>query len=150
MKKYGLITLLSLSFISHAIAENTEDVEEYYKKALGNKQQLDAAKSETAEAIYTSASTTAKKIEEINSKLATVKANQNSKPEDFEALEVELGILQAQLQADTLKLQALSMIQAKDTKTKEELREEHAQKEHKKLEKKLKEKLGKTSTGLDN
>ncbi|EJF78867.1 Uncharacterised protein [Candidatus Bartonella washoeensis] len=150
MKKYGLITLLSLSCISHATAQNSLDVEEYYQKALENTQKLDAAKSETAETIYKSAAEMTKKIDDINSKLATVKANQNSKPEDFEALQVELSILQARLLSDTLKLESLAMIQARDTKTKEELREEQVQQQHKEFEKKLKEKLEKTSTGLEN
>ncbi len=62
MKKYGLVTLLSFSFISHAIAQTTPDVDEYYKQALENTQKLNTAKSETAESIYKSATDTAKKL----------------------------------------------------------------------------------------
>lgn len=154
MKKYGLVTLLSFSFISHAIAQTTPDADEYYKQALENTQKLDAAKSETAESIYKSATETANKIKEIKSQLEQLKSKADAKPEELQDLQVNLSLLQASLQASSLKLQSLDMIQAKDTKTKEELREEKEKEKHKKLEvtldekeKKLKEKI--ESIGTD-
>nr|WEQ92348.1 rC1 [synthetic construct] len=109
--------------------------DEYYKKALENTQKLDVAKSQTAESIYESATQTANKIKDINNQLANLKADTKTKPEQLQALQIELTLLQAQLQADTLKIQSLAMIQAKDTKTKEELREEQTQKKHEDLQK---------------
>ncbi|ETS06094.1 hypothetical protein [Bartonella henselae] len=148
MKKYSLVTLLSLFCISHAKAQTAPLADEYYKKALENKQQLDVAKSQTAESIYESATQTANKIKDINDQLKTLKADTKTKPEQLQTLQIELSLLQAQLQADTLKVQSLAMIQAKDTKTKEELREEQTQQNHKKIEEKLKEKLGKSDVRL--
>ncbi|OLL41266.1 type IV secretion system protein [Bartonella henselae] len=148
MKKYSLITLLFLFCISHAKAQTASLPDEYYKKALENTQKLDAAKSETAESIYKSATETTKKIQELNEKLANAKTAEKPKSEELQALQVELSLLQAQLQADTLKIQSLSMIQAKDTKTKEELREEQTQKKHEDLQKKIKEKLEKSNVRL--
>ncbi len=70
-------------------------------------------------------------------------------------IQVKLSLLQAGLQVSSLKLQSLDMIQARDTKTKDELREEKEQQKHKYLEaqlkekeKKLKEKLESTSTNV--
>ncbi|KEC54036.1 hypothetical protein [Bartonella koehlerae] len=148
MKKYSLVTLLSLFCISHAKAQIAPLPDEYYKKALENTQKLDVAKSQTAESIYESATQTANKIKDINDQLKTLKADTKTKPEQLQALQIELTLLQAQLQADTLKIQSLSMIQAKDTKTKEELREEQTQQNHKKIEEKLKEKLEKSDVRL--
>ncbi|WP_375613569.1 MULTISPECIES: type IV secretion system protein VirB5 [unclassified Bartonella] len=159
MKKYGLVTLLSFSFISHAIAQITPDVDEYYKQALENTQKLDAAKSETAENIYKSATDTANKIKDISQQLENIKSKPDTKPEELQALrqdlQVKLSLLQADLQVASLKLQSLDMIQARDTKTKDELREEKEQKKHKYLEaqlkekeKELKEKLESTSTNV--
>ncbi|WP_019221905.1 type IV secretion system protein [Bartonella senegalensis] len=149
MKKYSLITLLSLFCISHAKAQTASLItDEYYKQALENTQKLDAAKSETAESIYKSATETTKKIQELKEKLEKAKTDQKTKPEELQALQVELSLLQAQLQADSLKMQSLAMIQAKDTKTKEELREEQTQQNHKKIEEKLKEKLEKSDVRL--
>ncbi|CDO40663.1 type IV secretion system protein VirB5 [Bartonella henselae] len=148
MKKYSLVTLLSLFCIPHAKAQTAPLTDEYYKKALENTQKLDVAKSQTAESIYESATQTAKKIQELNEKLEKAKTAEKTKSEELQALQVELSLLQAQLQVDTLKVQSLSMIQAKDTKTKEELREEQTQQNHKKIEEKLKEKLGKSDVRL--
>ncbi|AGF76302.1 hypothetical protein [Bartonella vinsonii] len=148
MKRYSLVTLLSLFCIFHAKAQTAPLPDEYYKKALENTQKLDVAKSETAQSIYESATETAKKIKDINNQLATLKADTKTKPEQLQALQIELTLLQAQLQADTLKIQSLSMIQAKDTKTKEELREEQTQRNHKKIEEKLKAKLEKSDVRL--
>nr|AEH58006.1 VirB5 [Bartonella sp. B25] len=152
MKKYSLIPLLSLSFISHAISQTTPDVDVYYKSALENTQKLDAAKSETAEAIYSFTTENIKKIEEISKKIGNIKAKTETKPEELQAaqqaLQIELSLLQAKLQADVLKLQSLAMIQAKDTKTKDEIREEEEQKKHQALAKKLKEKLEKSDVRL--
>ncbi|CAF26523.1 hypothetical protein [Bartonella quintana] len=148
MKKYGLVTLLSLSCVSHTIAETALLADEYYKRALENTQKLDAAKSETAESIYASANEITNKIKEINEKLRKAQAAEKTKPEEFQALQIELSLLQAQLQADTLKIQFLSMIQAKNTKTKEDIREEQTQKKHKDLQEKLKEKLGNSDVRL--
>ncbi|ATP12775.1 hypothetical protein BHOIPH791_04940 [Bartonella henselae] len=148
MKKYSLVTLLSLFCISHAKAQTATLTDEYYKKALENTQKLDVAKSQTAESIYESATQTANKIKDINNQLANLKADTKTKPEQLQALQIELTLLQAQLQADTLKIQSLAMIQAKDTKTKEELREEQTQKKHEDLQKQLKEKLEKSDVRL--
>ncbi|WP_375667189.1 type IV secretion system protein VirB5 [Bartonella sp. CL435QHHD] len=159
MKKYGLVTLLSFSFISHAISQTTPDAEEYYKQALENTQKLDAAKSETAESIYKSATDTAKKIKEISNQLENIKSKPDTKPEELQAIrqeiQVKLSLLQAGLQVSSLKLQSLDMIQARDTKTKDELREEKEQQKHKYLEaqlkekeKQLKEKLESTNTNV--
>ncbi|WP_375660103.1 type IV secretion system protein VirB5 [Bartonella sp. CL74QHWL] len=159
MKKYGLVTLLSFSFISHAISQTTPDAEEYYKQALENTQKLDAAKSETAETIYKSATDTAKKIKEISNQLENIKSKPDTKPEELQAIrqeiQVKLSLLQAGLQVSSLKLQSLDMIQARDTKTKDELREEKEQQKHKHLEaqlkekeKQLKEKLESTNTNV--
>ncbi|WP_375669521.1 type IV secretion system protein VirB5, partial [Bartonella sp. MR168JLCBS] len=101
-----------------------------------------------AESIYASANETANKIKEINEKLTKAQAAEKTKPEEFQALQIELSLLQAQLQADTLKIQFLSMIQAKNTKTKEDIREEQTQKKHKDLQEKLKEKLGNSDVRL--
>ncbi|WP_273790960.1 type IV secretion system protein VirB5 [Bartonella sp. CM31XJBT] len=159
MKKYGLVTLLSFSFISHAISQTTPDAEEYYKQALENTQKLNTAKSETAESIYKSATDTAKKIKEISNQLENIKSKPDTKPEELQALrqeiQVKLSLLQAGLQVSSLKLQSLDMIQARDTKTKDELREEKEQQKHKHLEaqlkekeKQLKEKLESTNTNV--
>ncbi|WP_375671328.1 type IV secretion system protein VirB5 [Bartonella sp. CL434QHHD] len=159
MKKYGLVTLLSFSFISHAISQTTPDAEEYYKQALENTQKLDAAKSETAETIYKTATDTAKKIKEISQQLENIKSKPDTKPEELQTLrqeiQVKLSLLQADLQVSSLKLQSLDMIQARDTKTKDELREEKEQQKHKHLEaqlkekeKQLKEKLESTNTNV--
>ncbi|WP_375637741.1 MULTISPECIES: type IV secretion system protein VirB5 [unclassified Bartonella] len=159
MKKYGLVTLLSFSFISHAISQTTPDAEEYYKQALENTQKLNTAKSETAESIYKSATDTAKKIKEISNQLENIKSKPDTKPEELQTLrqeiQVKLSLLQADLQVSSLKLQSLDMIQARDTKTKDELREEKEQQKHKHLEaqlkekeKQLKEKLESTNTNV--
>ncbi|UNE53778.1 DUF4407 domain-containing protein [Bartonella machadoae] len=161
MKKYSLITLLSLSFISHAIADNTENTEEYYKQALETTETLNAVKSGTAETIHEHATTAAKKIKEINEKLAQLQAKakvqtqtqekeqtqtqEQSNLQELQALQIELSALQAELQADALKLQSLDMIQAKNTKTNEEVREENVHKENEDLLEKLKEKLAKSN-----
>ncbi|UTO28063.1 type IV secretion system protein VirB5 [Bartonella harrusi] len=156
MKKYRLITLLSLSFISHAIAESTENVEDYYKKALENTEKLNAVKSETAETIHEHAASAIKKIKEFNEELTQLQAQTQSQGQDAQAqtksntekiqdLQIKLSVLQAELQADALKLQSLAMIQAKDTKTKEEIHEEKVKKEHEELLKTLKEKLEKSN-----
>ncbi|WP_273719029.1 MULTISPECIES: type IV secretion system protein VirB5 [Bartonella] len=176
MKKYGLVTLLSFSFISHALSQMSPDADEYYKQALENTQKLDAAKSETAETIYKTATETTKKINEIKEQLEQLKSQINTTETTAEAetetekkskleklqklqtlqqeLQVKASLLQADLQASSLKLQSLAMIQARDTKTKDELREEKEQKKHKYIqaqlkekEEKLKEKIG--STGAD-
>ncbi|WP_375631335.1 MULTISPECIES: type IV secretion system protein VirB5 [unclassified Bartonella] len=159
MKKYGLVTLLSFSFISHAISQTTPDAEEYYKQALENTQKLNTAKSETAETIYKTATDTAKKIKEISNQLENIKSKPDTKPEELQTLrqeiQVKLSLLQADLQVSSLKLQSLDMIQARDTKTKDELREEKEQQKHKHLEaqlkekeKQLKEKLESTNTNV--
>ncbi|WP_375642297.1 MULTISPECIES: type IV secretion system protein VirB5 [unclassified Bartonella] len=144
MKKYGLVTLLSFSFISHAISQTTPDADEYYKQALENTQKLDAAKSETAETVYKTATDTAKKIKEISQQLENIKSKSDTKPEELQILrqelQVKLVLLQADLQVASLKLQSLDMIQARDTKTKDEMREEKEQQKHKHLEAQLKEK----------
>ncbi|VEJ45886.1 type IV secretion system protein VirB5 [Bartonella vinsonii] len=151
MKKYSLITLLSLSFISHAMAETVDavDADEYYKKALESTQELNTVKSETAENILEQATKTAKKIQEISEKLTQAQAESQEKeksdPEKLQALQIKLSVLQANLQADALKLQSLAMIQAKDSRTKEEVREEQIQKKHEEIAEKLKEKLGKSN-----
>ncbi|WP_375646890.1 MULTISPECIES: type IV secretion system protein VirB5 [unclassified Bartonella] len=144
MKKYGLVTLLSFSFISHAISQTPPDVDEYYKQALENTQKLNAAKSETAETIYKTATDTANKIKEINHQFENIQSKKDTKPEELQALQqelqIKLSLLQADLQVNSLKLQSLDMIQARDTKTKDELREEKEQQKHKHIEKQLKEK----------
>nr|AAF25839.1 17kDa antigen-like protein [Bartonella elizabethae] len=170
MKKYGLMTLLSFSFISHAFSQMSPDADEYYKQALENTQKLDTAKSETAETIYKTATETAKKIKEINGQLEQLKsqtettatettsdADKNSNLEELQKrqalrqeLQVKVSLLQADLQANSLKLQALNMIQARDTKTKEELREEKEQQKHKTLQAQLKEKEEKLKEKLES
>ncbi|MBB4076864.1 chromosome segregation ATPase [Bartonella fuyuanensis] len=140
MKKYGLVTVLSFSFISHAISQTIPNADEYYKQALESTQKLDAAKSETAENIYQSAIETANKIKEISHQLESIQSKTDTKPEELQALQVKLSLLQANLQVSSLKLQSLDMIQARDTKTKDELREEEEQQKHKYLEAQLKEK----------
>nr|AEH57997.1 VirB5 [Bartonella sp. B12] len=143
MKKYGLAALLSLSFISHATSQTAPNVDEYYKSALESTQKLDTAKSETAESIYATAIETAKKIEEIRQKLEGAKLKKEDKAEELQDLRAQLSLLQANLQVSSLKLQSLSMIQAKNTSTKEEIREEEAQKKHQKLAEEIKKKLKK-------
>ncbi|WP_273758604.1 type IV secretion system protein VirB5 [Bartonella sp. AU55XJBT] len=174
MKKYGLVTLLSFSFISHALSQMSPDADEYYKQALENTQKLEAAKSETAETIYKTATETAKKIKELRDQLEQLKSKiegtttetttetaKESKLEELQKLQalrqelqVKVSLLQADLQTSSLKLQSLAMIQARDTKTKEELREEKEQQKHKILQAQLKEKEEKLrekleSTGTD-
>nr|AEH57992.1 VirB5 [Bartonella sp. P1198] len=141
MKQYGLITLLSLSFISHATSQTTFDADEYYKNVLSSTQKLNTTKSSTAETVYESTTKTAEKIQEINNKL---KSKENLKAEELQTLQIELSLLQVNLQKDALRLQSLAMMQEKDTKTKEEIREEEAQKKHEEIAKKLKEKLEKS------
>lgn len=141
MKKYGLTALLFLSCISHAVSESTIDVDEYYKNALEKTEELNAAKSETAEVVYSSAAEKKKKIAEISKKIDKLKSNPKTKSEELKSLQLELSSIQAELQADTLKMSALSLIQAKDAKSAEEMHEEKAQKEHQELADKLKEKL---------
>ncbi|WP_455465778.1 type IV secretion system protein [Bartonella sp. B39] len=141
MKKYYLITLLFLSSVSHAMSQTTFDVDEYYKNALETTQELNIAKSETAETVYQSTKTTTEKIKEISDKLTNAKSQKKTKPEELQALQVELAILHANLQVNALKLQSLAMIQAKDTKSKEEIREEEIQKKHKDIEEKLRRKI---------
>nr|AFY07848.1 VirB5 [Bartonella sp. A554] len=152
MKKYGLVPLLSLSSISHANSQTTPDVDEYNKSALENTKKLDAAKSETAEAIYSLTTENIKKIEQIINKIENIKAKTETKPEELQAaqpaLQIELSLLQAKLQADVLKLQSLAMIQAKNTKTKDEIREEEEQNKHQAIAKKLKEKLENSNVRL--
>ncbi|EJF85868.1 hypothetical protein ME1_01445 [Bartonella vinsonii subsp. arupensis OK-94-513] len=150
MKKYSLVTLLSLSFISHAMAEtvdavDTVDADEYYKQALESTQKLNTVRSETAGTILDHATKTTKKIQEINNKLTQEKEKEKPDPEKLQTLQIELTMLQAQLQADSLKLQSLNMIQAKDSKTQDEVREEQIKKEHEEIAKKLKEQLGKSN-----
>ncbi|WP_254474539.1 type IV secretion system protein VirB5 [Bartonella sp. B1098] len=170
MKKYGLVTLLSFSFISHALSEMSPDADEYYRQALENTQKLEAAKSETAETIYKTATETTKKIKELRDQLEQLKskiegtktettsdADKNSKLEELQnlqalrqELQVKVSLLQADLQANALKLQSLDMIQARDTKTKEELREEKEQQKHKTLQAQLKEKEEKLKEKLES
>ncbi|WP_254492312.1 type IV secretion system protein VirB5 [Bartonella sp. B1099] len=170
MKKYGLVTLLSFSFISHALSQISPDADEYYKQALENTQKLEAAKSETAETIYKAATETTKKIKELRDQLEQLKskiertktettsdADKNSKLEELQnlqalrqELQVKVSLLQADLQANALKLQSLDMIQARDTKTKEELREEKEQQKHKTLQTQLKEKEEKLKEKLES
>ncbi|EJF76230.1 type IV secretion system protein VirB5 [Bartonella alsatica] len=141
MKKYGLVTLLSLSFISHATSQNTSSVDEYYKSAVENTQKLDTAESDTAQSIFESTTTTITEIQKINNKF---NAKQPPKSEELQALQMELALVQAKIQADALKLQSLAMIQEKNKKTKEEIHEEKAQEEHKRIAEKLKEELEKS------
>ncbi|QEE12539.1 type IV secretion system protein VirB5 [Bartonella krasnovii] len=172
MKKYSLVTLLSFSFIPHALSQISPDADEYYKQALENTQKLDIAKSETAESIYKTVTEKTKKINEIRDQLEQLKAqintattkaeteNENEKKSKLEELQklqtlqqelqVKVSLLQADLQANALKLQSLDMIQAKDTKTKEELREEKEQEKHKQLQAQLKEKEEKLKEKLES
>ncbi|WP_409360998.1 type IV secretion system protein [Bartonella heixiaziensis] len=145
MKKYGLITLLSLSFISHATSQTISEADEYYKNALESTQKLNAKKSSTAETVYESTIKTAEEIKQISNKL---KSQENPKSEELQALQIELSLLQANLQKDALRLQSLAMIQAKDTKTKDEIREEDVQKKHLEIAEKLKEQLEKSDVRL--
>ncbi|WP_273721027.1 MULTISPECIES: type IV secretion system protein VirB5 [unclassified Bartonella] len=144
MKKYSLITLLSLSFSPYANAQTTQNVDEYYKSALESRQQVQASTQETAESIYASTTETTKKIEEIRQEIEKLKLKTETKPEEMQALRQELqtklSLLQTQLQTDTLKLQYLTMLQAKNSKTKEELHEETTQGERKKIQDQLAEK----------
>ncbi|WP_455481752.1 type IV secretion system protein VirB5 [Bartonella sp. B35(2025)] len=142
MKKYPLATLLLLSFISNAMSQTDLTADEYYKSVLESTQKLEAVKSETAESILASANKNAKQIEEISKQL------EKAKPEELQTLQVKLAVLQANLQADALKLQSFAMIKAKDTKTKEEIREEEEQKKHQDIEEKLQEQLRKTDVRL--
>ncbi|WP_019223611.1 type IV secretion system protein [Bartonella rattaustraliani] len=142
MKKHGLITLLSLSFISHAMAQEMPSAEEYYQKIIEDAQKLDAQKAETIDSIRKNIEETETKIKEIESKLKT------AKPEDMQSLQIKLSIFLANLQMDALKLQSLAMMKEKETKTKDEVREEEIQQSHKKLEEKLKEKLEKSNVRL--
>ncbi|WP_273755201.1 type IV secretion system protein VirB5 [Bartonella sp. MM73XJBT.G] len=170
MKKYSLATLLSFSLISHALSQVSPDADEYYKQALENTQKLDIAKSETAETIYKTATEKTKKIKEIRDQLEQLKAQINtattktetetekqSKLEELQKLQtlqqelqLKVSLLQADLQANALKLQSLDMIQAKDTKTKEELREEKEQEKHKTIQAQLKEKEEKLKEKLES
>ncbi|WP_019220060.1 hypothetical protein [Bartonella florencae] len=145
MKKYSFITLLSLSFISHATAQDTE---RYYKEALESTQKLNAVKSDTAESIYASTIESIKKIEEIKQELETVKSKKDAKPEELQQLQTQLSLLQTQFQANTVKLQSLAMIEAKDKKTTEEIYEEQAQKKNKELAEQLKQKLESSNVRL--
>ncbi|WP_455478041.1 type IV secretion system protein VirB5 [Bartonella sp. B10] len=145
MKKYQLAALLSLSFISNAMSQTEQTADEYYKSALESTQKLEAAKSETAETIFASANKNAKQIEEIKSQLEKVKPEEL---QTLQTLQVKLAILQANLQADALKLQSFAMMKARDTKTKEEIREEEEQKKHQDIEEKLQEQLRKSNARL--
>ncbi|MET3560498.1 uncharacterized membrane protein (DUF106 family) [Bartonella japonica] len=142
MRKYGLITLLSLSCISHALAqEGTPSVDEYYKQVLEGKKASETQKVEELESIHASIAETQTKIKEIESNLQT------AKPEELPALQIKLSLLQASLQMDSLKLQS-AMVKANNTKTTEELHEEEARQEHKKLEEELKAKLESSNVRL--
>ncbi len=116
MKKYGLITLLSLSFISHATSQTAPIADGYYKDALESTQKSDTTRSETAESIYTSTAENIKEIENINQQLENIKSKAETKPEEFQALQIRLSLLQARLQTDIVKLQSLSMIETKNKK----------------------------------
>ncbi|WP_406604143.1 type IV secretion system protein VirB5 [Bartonella gliris] len=154
MKKYGLITLLSLSCISHAMAQPPQTADEYYEKAVEGTQQSETTNSETAESLYKSANATMQEIEAIKKRLEEIKSSSERKPEEVQvlqqALQLELSFLQAKLQADTLKIQSLAAIHAKTAKTTEEIHEEKAKEEHKETAKKLKEELDKARKGLKN
>ncbi|EJF76708.1 hypothetical protein MCO_01547 [Bartonella sp. DB5-6] len=141
MKKYGLITLLSLSFISHATSQTTSNVDEYYQNALASIQRLDTKQSSAAETIYENTTTTEAKIKQISDALAS---KENLKPEELQDLQIKLSLIQANLQTDALKLQSLSMIQTKDIKTKEEIYEEEAKKKNNAFKEKLKEEIAKS------
>lgn len=142
MRKYGLITLLSLSCISHAVAqEGAPNVDEYYRQVIENKKVLDPKNTEDVGSVHASIAATQTKIKEIESNLQT------AKPEELPALQIKLSLLQANLQMDSLKLQS-AIVEANNKKTTEELREEEAQQEHKNLEEKLKEKLEKSDVRL--
>ncbi|MCZ2158928.1 type IV secretion system protein VirB5 [Bartonella sp. 220] len=145
MKKYSFVTLLSLSFISHTMAETTENADEYYKQALESTQQLNTVKSETAGTILDNATKTTKEIQKINEELTQEQSQEKPDPEKLQTLQIKLSVLQANLQADALKLQSLAMIQAKDSKTKEEVREEEIKKQHEEIVQKLKGKLEKSN-----
>ncbi len=141
MKKY-LIMFLSLCFISHAISQsgNTE-VDSYYQSATQQGTSLSEDSrptSEIAESIYTSAVENQKKIQEINNKLSS----QTLKPEEKETLQRELAILQANLQVDTLKLQAFSIMKSENAQLKEQEREKEEQKNQEALQQTLQDKLG--------
>ncbi|WP_208436165.1 type IV secretion system protein VirB5 [Bartonella phoceensis] len=141
MKKYGLVTLLSLAFISHAVSQTTTDVDEYYKNALEGTPDSGITKSETAESIYSSAVETVKKIAEIRQKLEAITSKEKVKPEELQALQTQLSILQTNLQADSVKLQSLNIIQSKDSPTRDEVREAEVQKRHEDLAEKLRKEL---------
>ncbi|WP_208431439.1 type IV secretion system protein VirB5 [Bartonella doshiae] len=154
MKKYGLITLLSLFCISHATAQSEPNADEYYKKVLENTQTLDTERHETAETIYKLANDATKKIKEINEKLATIKAEKSENLEELQNLQrdlqIELSILQANLQADALKLQSLEMMAAKNTRTKTAIREEEEQQRYKVLGDTIKKELKKSEEKIRN
>lgn len=135
MKKYEIAALLSLLLTSEAVSQSEPTADEYYQTALEGIQKSETEKSETAKSVYESVIDNVREIEEIKNSLAT------AEPEELQALQVKLAILQATIQADALKLQSLSMIQMKDTKTKEEIREEQEKKKHKLIESILKEQL---------
>ncbi|AQX26740.1 type IV secretion system protein VirB5 [Bartonella sp. Raccoon60] len=140
MKKY-LIMFLSLCFISHAISQSgSTEVDSYYQNVTQQGTPLSEDSrptSEIAESIYTSAVENQKKIQEINNKFSS----QTLKPEEKEALQRELAILQANLQVDTLKLQASSIMKSENAQSKEQEREKEEQKNQEALQQTLQDKL---------
>ncbi|MDD9333002.1 MAG: type IV secretion system protein VirB5, partial [Bartonella sp.] len=92
-----------------------------------------------AESIFASAVENQNKIKEINSKLTSQTLN----PEEQQALQMQLAILQANLQVDVLKLQAFSIMKSEKTQSKDKEREEKEQKNQEALQQTLQDKLDK-------
>ncbi|WP_407965011.1 hypothetical protein [Bartonella sp. C271] len=149
MKPLYLITLLSLcstsllSLCSISYAVSQTDTETYYQNAIQASSGSEISDLETAKSVYASAVANQEKIKEINNKLS-----QNLTPEQKAALQTELAILQANLQADILKLQASAIIKSESAQSKEQEREQEQQKNQEAVQQTLQEQLEQAKTKL--
>ncbi|AQX27875.1 MULTISPECIES: type IV secretion system protein [unclassified Bartonella] len=141
MKKF-IIMLLSSSFISHGVSGATEDSERYYKSVIEDTTS-EETKLKIAESIYASATKNEKEIQEISQKILSETDEKKRKD-----LESKLAILQAKLQVDILKLQALSIIKSENSQSKEKKREEEQEKKHEIVHNTLKEELEKAKNNI--
>ncbi|OPB31771.1 type IV secretion system protein VirB5 [Bartonella sp. AR 15-3] len=135
-------SLLSLCSISYAASST--DPEAYYQNVIQDSSGSEISDLETAKSAYASAIANQEKIKEINEKLSS----QTLKAEEKEALQTQLAILQANLQADILRLQASVIIKSESAQSKEQEREKEQQKNHEAVQKTLQEQLDQAKTKL--
>jgi len=107
---------VKLSSTGHEVRQ---EVEEFYQNALESQKDQNAEAAGTGHAIYEAAVETAKKIEEIATKLESAET-----PKEVQDYQAQLVALQAKIQTDMLKMQALVMAQDAQYKTLETRKEE--------------------------